>query len=142
MIRRPPRSTLFPYTTLFRSHRGRMSKPLARLRREASPEVSSPPAGLRVGLARNDFRGFVGDFQERTHEREAAEPSRSRRVVRPTGPCFGGHSRRRSGATGCRNAGGGRRSGEGQQRRKKRREEGRKERLAAQARPEDRVLDR
>src|SRR3712207_8613514 len=23
MIRRPPRSTLFPYTTLFRSHRGR-----------------------------------------------------------------------------------------------------------------------
>src|SRR5256885_13244293 len=24
MIRRPPRSTLFPYTTLFRSHPGRM----------------------------------------------------------------------------------------------------------------------
>src|SRR3989449_6828177 len=24
MIRRPPRSTLFPYTTLFRSHHGRM----------------------------------------------------------------------------------------------------------------------
>src|SRR2546426_7572095 len=24
MIRRPPRSTLFPYTTLFRSHRGLM----------------------------------------------------------------------------------------------------------------------
>src|SRR3712207_8751632 len=26
MIRRPPRSTLFPYTTLFRSHRGRVVK--------------------------------------------------------------------------------------------------------------------
>src|SRR5215218_559351 len=26
MIRRPPRSTLFPYTTLFRSHRGCRSK--------------------------------------------------------------------------------------------------------------------
>src|SRR3712207_7270875 len=25
MIRRPPRSTLFPYTTLFRSHAGRVS---------------------------------------------------------------------------------------------------------------------
>src|SRR2546425_8979005 len=25
MIRRPPRSTLFPYTTLFRSHGGRVS---------------------------------------------------------------------------------------------------------------------
>src|SRR5258708_21727261 len=27
MIRRPPRSTLFPYTTLFRSHREGMGKP-------------------------------------------------------------------------------------------------------------------
>ena len=26
MIRRPPRSTLFPYTTLFRSHRARRGK--------------------------------------------------------------------------------------------------------------------
>src|SRR2546427_9470785 len=26
MIRRPPRSTLFPYTTLFRSHRSRRGK--------------------------------------------------------------------------------------------------------------------
>src|SRR3712207_7184446 len=32
MIRRPPRSTLFPYTTLFRSHQGPPSRrvPLAR----------------------------------------------------------------------------------------------------------------
>src|SRR5256885_17228569 len=27
MIRRPPRSTLFPYTTLFRSHRARVAYP-------------------------------------------------------------------------------------------------------------------
>src|SRR5947207_12519912 len=27
MIRRPPRSTLFPYTTLFRSHVGRQPRP-------------------------------------------------------------------------------------------------------------------
>src|SRR5258708_18897996 len=32
MIRRPPRSTLFPYTTLFRSHRG--SRPIALQPRE------------------------------------------------------------------------------------------------------------
>src|SRR2546428_6299757 len=33
MIRRPPRSTLFPYTTLFRSrHRGRAAGSRARLR--------------------------------------------------------------------------------------------------------------
>src|SRR2546426_8194169 len=29
MIRRPPRSTLFPYTTLFRSHKGRTKETLA-----------------------------------------------------------------------------------------------------------------
>src|SRR2546427_2930859 len=29
MIRRPPRSTLFPYTTLFRSRPGECSRPLA-----------------------------------------------------------------------------------------------------------------
>src|SRR2546422_3854737 len=28
MIRRPPRSTLFPYTTLFRSHQADLRKPL------------------------------------------------------------------------------------------------------------------
>src|SRR5438309_9332696 len=35
MIRRPPTSTLFPYTTLFRSH--------------AAPVRSLPPVQLRVG---------------------------------------------------------------------------------------------
>src|SRR2546430_5734647 len=32
MIRRPPRSTLFPYTTLFRSHRGHLRGATARRR--------------------------------------------------------------------------------------------------------------
>src|SRR5688572_32293355 len=45
MIRRPPRSTLFPYTTLFRSHPGRgrfghawlqEDRPLAQFRRRAA----------------------------------------------------------------------------------------------------------
>src|SRR2546423_10352733 len=31
MIRRPPRSTLFPYTTLFRSSRGTRARPRRRL---------------------------------------------------------------------------------------------------------------
>src|SRR3712207_7548318 len=49
MIRRPPRSTLFPYTTLFRSHdeqarggrrlaRGRLARGLRRRRRLAAME--------------------------------------------------------------------------------------------------------
>src|SRR5258707_6613834 len=33
MIRRPPRSTLFPYTTLFRSHRGVLARRRARVQR-------------------------------------------------------------------------------------------------------------
>src|SRR5688572_32113414 len=39
MIRRPPRSTLFPYTTLFRSHRHRGEQ---RLPADDRPEHASP----------------------------------------------------------------------------------------------------
>src|SRR3712207_7731438 len=45
MIRRPPRSTLFPYTTLFRSSRsgrGRASRPVAN-------RASWPPCGHQDG---------------------------------------------------------------------------------------------
>src|SRR3712207_8555943 len=41
MIRRPPRSTLFPYTTLFRSEAGR---PLGRDRRPEAGEVDGADA--------------------------------------------------------------------------------------------------
>src|SRR2546422_2775761 len=50
MIRRPPRSTLFPYTTLFRSCQN-LLKPFARRRGlQAIPSTSSSdlPASLRV----------------------------------------------------------------------------------------------
>src|SRR2546427_7898975 len=39
MIRRPPRSTLFPYTTLFRSHRGKPGFSLMDL--EETPRIVS-----------------------------------------------------------------------------------------------------
>src|SRR2546428_7885329 len=56
MIRRPPRSTLFPYTTLFRSGFGREAKPAPSSRagkqqrqaRQASPQEH----GLHVDLVR------------------------------------------------------------------------------------------
>src|SRR2546425_8562113 len=50
MIRRPPRSTLFPYTTLFRSHRPR-AEPEARLGRyetRRGPDVSPGPRAHRT----------------------------------------------------------------------------------------------
>src|SRR3712207_8416820 len=54
MIRRPPRSTLFPYTTLFRSGRGRHRRggraEGLRLRRELKLFSSTPVDWLIVGL--------------------------------------------------------------------------------------------
>src|SRR2546425_7235012 len=53
MIRRPPRSTLFPYTTLFRSRR-------AQLRVVQGARVREPPnrGGVRRGLSdRGHIRG-------------------------------------------------------------------------------------
>src|SRR3712207_7273810 len=48
MIRRPPRSTLFPYTTLFRSH---LPQPLVALHRDAAPAVTIAEArGERLAL--------------------------------------------------------------------------------------------
>src|SRR3989442_8927199 len=61
MIRRPPRSTLFPYTTLFRSHRRaglavppahdvrRVGEPRARRARRGEPRdpVEEPALGTR-----------------------------------------------------------------------------------------------
>src|SRR2546430_10079600 len=51
MIRRPPRSTLFPYTTLFRSPRNVRGEPLAVRERDHAVLVSLPdrhPARQRL----------------------------------------------------------------------------------------------
>src|SRR2546430_9558338 len=42
MIRRPPRSTLFPYTTLFRSHVDVVDAAGVRVRRGAQVRVAAP----------------------------------------------------------------------------------------------------
>src|SRR5256885_11268647 len=51
MIRRPPRSTLLPYTTLFRSRRAPNARPssLPSLERKPPPPVAQP---RKYGLAR------------------------------------------------------------------------------------------
>src|SRR2546423_5306100 len=64
MIRRPPRSTLFPYTTLFRSRRAgscRDSRPVA------GPPASSPsshrsrPRRCRSGVANGTAHHLLAD---------------------------------------------------------------------------------
>src|SRR3712207_7012386 len=49
MIRRPPRSTLFPYTTLFRSHNGRAGEEMG----EADGDAAAASADVEdpVGVA-------------------------------------------------------------------------------------------
>src|SRR2546423_3020613 len=58
MIRRPPRSTLFPYTTLFRSLRAGDRRGVqtvaARARDAAVRAMARSPVGRRVGRVRRD----------------------------------------------------------------------------------------
>src|SRR3712207_8885106 len=63
MIRRPPRSTLFPYTTLFRSHhRGVRGVGAARDRRDHDPAVVEVELdAIRVGDRDAVARLLLGD---------------------------------------------------------------------------------
>src|SRR2546421_5131799 len=59
MIRRPPRSTLFPYTTLFRSHHDGHDDEIGQPR-VADPELAEDRDG--------DLDGEVGRSEEHTSE--------------------------------------------------------------------------
>src|SRR3712207_7195283 len=61
MIRRPPRSTLFPYTTLFRSTRGTGWSPARRRRR--------PPPRTRTGSRRRRTAGSAAARSRRRSQR-------------------------------------------------------------------------
>src|SRR3712207_6864460 len=63
MIRRPPRSTLFPYTTLFRS---------AAMGREAPLRMT----GSRGGTERGGLPSPQGDSRRRVRARPAADAER------------------------------------------------------------------
>src|SRR5256885_8680913 len=72
MIRRPPRSTLFPYTTLFRSARGRVPRQVLRLpAREIEPEAEAEAAPTRAAGRRRHERAPA---RRRLGRRLAAEP--------------------------------------------------------------------
>src|SRR3712207_7856460 len=57
MIRRPPRSTLFPYTTLFRSHLGEQDG--------LAPQAGGREQPVALGLHPDDLRvGVLGDLAD------------------------------------------------------------------------------
>src|SRR5947209_19379662 len=86
MIRRPPRSTLFPYTTLFRSEalglaeRDGFAVVVERIRR--ADELGARGLELALGLA-DDGHLRIGEHRVRLAERIVDALARARRGVAP-----------------------------------------------------------
>src|SRR2546426_8531523 len=67
MIRRPPRSTLFPYTTLFRSQNG------PKMLEVANGLLAKDPSNLGMLLLLSDYYGEKGERSEE-HTSELQSP--------------------------------------------------------------------
>src|SRR3712207_7521051 len=81
MIRRPPRSTLFPYTTLFRSSEGQtLMIPVAEIE-ERNRGPSAMPADLTKKMSRRELRDLV-EFLSRSEEHTSELQSRQYLVCR------------------------------------------------------------
>src|SRR3989442_6289496 len=82
MIRRPPRSTLFPYTTLFRSHllRDRVSGPLSDKQRRLV-EIIAAGSDRLLGLV-NQILEVSRLVDERSEEHTSELQSRPHLVCR------------------------------------------------------------
>src|SRR3712207_8845576 len=80
MIRRPPRSTLFPYTTLFRS---RGSEEVSEFRRTTLTATTQPSSGRRLSKAAS-FQPMIleGRVDHATGHTLCSERRRSHRLPR------------------------------------------------------------
>src|SRR5438132_5208886 len=98
MLRRPPRSTLFPYTTLFRSHRIPPERPLGhrafRARRHASGPQHSPPCEARSEEHTSELQShsdlvcrLLLEKKKTLTSRERTRPTTTCRLVLRTRPC-------------------------------------------------------
>src|SRR3712207_7486466 len=78
MIRRPPRSTLFPYTTLFRSEVGERRRPAVQAVEDTVD--AQPPAGLveAVGGLAPPAAGGMGAVRSRRRSEEHTSELQSR----------------------------------------------------------------
>src|SRR2546430_13814031 len=86
MIRRPPRSTLFPYTTLFRSHRTKFREWLGARVRFCSSLVDRITTGMPAAHVRAALEQRLGDSDALLNVTEPhallameADPARLRR---------------------------------------------------------------
>src|SRR3712207_7544331 len=84
MIRRPPRSTLFPYTTLFRSEVGRAVARGHPVLAHAGIAAAERPARRQVGdlrLGADRGRCFHGDILARRRSEEHTSELQSRQYL-------------------------------------------------------------
>src|SRR3712207_8046132 len=81
MIRRPPRSTLFPYTTLFRSAQQPRRRPRAGLRRRFEDAHDVRAELVKLDRERQDQRTATG-HQDRSEEHTSELQSRQYLVCR------------------------------------------------------------
>src|SRR2546428_6775135 len=90
MIRRPPRSTLFPYTTLFRSLHGRMGDRMgdlgfARVARDHPGEVARQPDRCLAAPGRAVPRQVMPPHRAREEREQGVGIARPERGVGPGG---------------------------------------------------------
>src|SRR3712207_7005433 len=100
MIRRPPRSTLFPYTTLFRSQRIQsLDRPVQRSppprERIAEPLRRRPPVVARPVVERREhvlpLQRLRGRSEEHTSELQSRQYLVCRLLLEKTTPSFLSH---------------------------------------------------
>src|SRR3989442_9382850 len=100
MIRRPPRSTLFPYTTLFRSHPPATGTDKTQLR----PAIRTEPVLRIAGRSRSEEH--TSELQSRPHlvcrllleKKKKKETMRKRIIQRKRGKVGGSNRVKRGGS--------------------------------------------
>src|SRR5690349_23879957 len=83
MIRRPPRSTLFPYTTLFRSSHGALqgAAPFLRIERRIDIDVAEKLAVENRAVEPELFGDLLADLRGRRSEEHTSELQSRRDLV-------------------------------------------------------------
>src|SRR5256885_8281366 len=81
MIRRPPRSTLFPYTTLFRSLNGKEFQGRSLAVNEARPREERPRGGGGGGGGGGGYRGGGGGGGGGGRDRKSTRLNSSHLVI-------------------------------------------------------------
>src|SRR3712207_7858362 len=83
MIRRPPRSTLFPYTTLFRSRQASCSQSVENIGGGVVPDElaqAAPPAQILVPLSVKRLSAVKRSSSARPTEGNAVQDRKSKRL--------------------------------------------------------------